>query len=54
MNTGTQKGGTLVFLGFRIYLEVTRDLLEEIEATSVWFFGVLTVAAVLALILVFA
>lgn len=50
-------GGTIFVLGYRTYLEVIRDLREEeIETTSIWFVGVLTlalvVAAVLALVLI--
>jgi len=51
-------GGSIFVLGFRTYWEVAKDLTEEeIETTSAWFLGVLTlmliVVAVLALILVF-
>jgi putative membrane protein len=51
-------GGTIFVLGFRTYLEVARNLKEEeVETTSSWFLGVLTImliaVAVLAPILIF-
>jgi putative membrane protein len=51
-------GGTIFALGFRTYWDVGQDIKgEEVEATSAWFLGLLTlmllVAAGLALVLVF-
>jgi hypothetical protein len=51
-------GGTIFVLGFRTYLDVTNQLSEEeIETTSSWYAGILTVAlttaAGLTLVLVF-
>ena len=51
-------GGTIFALGFRTYRELSKEMKEEeIESTSVWFLGLMTLmlllAAVFALILVF-
>ena len=51
-------GGTIFALGFRTYHELSQELKEEeIESTSVWFLGLMTLmlllAAAFALILIF-
>ena len=51
-------GGSIFALGFRTYWDVSQDTKEEeVEATSAWFLGLLTllllVASGLALVLVF-
>ena len=51
-------GGTIFALGFRTYREMSQDLKEEeIESTSVWFLGLMTLvlllAAAVALVMVF-
>jgi putative membrane protein len=51
-------GGSIFVIAFRTYHEIVQDLKEEeVQATSVWFVGLLMilliVASILALVLVF-